>query len=255
MTVCVHLCRGNAGRGPEAAAGWHKAGGYDWVAEQLFSQLEVDTFLLEYDDARSGGFEPLRFMPKGKTAVLGLITTKKRDLETAVIDLLSSYQIERHIRRERDEGVNRLKKEVILSPEFEALWEQIKPRTTYRVEFETDELVRRAVAALKQMEKISRDSRNVRACWKVCVSQTLTTHGFGPTPSLPAAARRRPSGLNATLKMTSFRSERVRMMSPVRASHTCTIGSITSAEAARVPSGLIARPSTRWVCLRNVSNS
>jgi len=81
--LAMHLCRGNAGRGPEAAAGWHKAGGYDWVAEQLFSQLEVDTFLLEYDDERSGGFEPLRFMPKGKTAVLGLITTKKRDLEKA----------------------------------------------------------------------------------------------------------------------------------------------------------------------------
>jgi 5-methyltetrahydropteroyltriglutamate--homocysteine methyltransferase len=83
VILAMHLCRGNAGRGPEMAAGWHKSGGYDWVAEQLFSQLEVDTFLLEYDDERSGGFEPLRFMPKGKTAVLGLITTKKRDMETA----------------------------------------------------------------------------------------------------------------------------------------------------------------------------
>ena len=56
-----------------------------------------------------------------------------------MIDLLSSYQIERHIRRERDEGPNRLKKEVTLSPEFQALWDRIKPKTTYRVEFETDE--------------------------------------------------------------------------------------------------------------------
>ena len=58
-----------------------------------------------------------------------------------MIDLLSSYQIERHIRRERDEGTNRLKKEVTLSPEFKALWDRIKPKTTYRVEFETDKLV------------------------------------------------------------------------------------------------------------------
>jgi len=72
----------------------------------------------------------------------------------AVVDLLSSYQIERHIRKERDEGVNHLKKEVTLSPEFQALWERIKPRTTYRVEFETEILVQRAVDAIKRMERI-----------------------------------------------------------------------------------------------------
>ena len=72
----------------------------------------------------------------------------------AVVDLLSSYQIERHIRKERDEGVNRLKKEVTLSPEFQALWDRIKPRTTYRVEFATDVLVQRAVEAIKRMERI-----------------------------------------------------------------------------------------------------
>ena len=77
-----------------------------------------------------------------------------RDLAPAVIDLVSTYQIERHIRRERDERVNRLKKEVTLSPEFQALWERIKPRTTYRVEFETDVLVSRAVAAIQQMPQI-----------------------------------------------------------------------------------------------------
>lgn len=76
------------------------------------------------------------------------------DLGSAVIDLLASYQIERHIRRDKDEGVNRLKKEVVLSPEFQALWDQIKPKTTYRVEFETDVLVRRAVEAIQRMEKI-----------------------------------------------------------------------------------------------------
>ncbi|MGH7614830.1 MAG: hypothetical protein ACREMW_12415 [Gemmatimonadales bacterium] len=77
-----------------------------------------------------------------------------RDLAPAVVDLLTAYQIERHIRRDRDEGVNRLKKEVTLSPEFQALWGRIKPRTTYRVEFESDALVRRTVDAIKAMEKI-----------------------------------------------------------------------------------------------------
>ena len=77
-----------------------------------------------------------------------------RNLAPAVVDLLAAYQIERHIRRDRDEGTNRLRKEVQLSPEFRALWERIKPKTTYRVEFKTDELVMRAVAAVRQMEKI-----------------------------------------------------------------------------------------------------
>src|SRR5262249_10501096 len=77
-----------------------------------------------------------------------------KQLAPAVIDLLASYQIERHIRKDKDERVNRLKKEVTLTPEFQALWDRIKPKTTFRVEFETDELVRRAVAAIKKMEKI-----------------------------------------------------------------------------------------------------
>jgi type III restriction enzyme len=76
------------------------------------------------------------------------------DLAPAVIDLLASYQIERLIRRDQDEGQNRLKKEVQLSPEFKALWDRIKPRTMYRVEFETETLVRRGVDAIKRMEPI-----------------------------------------------------------------------------------------------------
>jgi type III restriction enzyme len=76
------------------------------------------------------------------------------DLQPAVIEVLKSYQLERHVRRERDEGTNRLRKEVALSPEFKALWDRIKPRTMYRVEFATDELVGRAVKAIKAMEKI-----------------------------------------------------------------------------------------------------
>jgi 5-methyltetrahydropteroyltriglutamate--homocysteine methyltransferase len=57
-------------------------GGYDFVAEALFGQLDVDGFFLEYDDARSGGFEPLRFVPPGKFVVLGLVTTKRPALES-----------------------------------------------------------------------------------------------------------------------------------------------------------------------------
>ena len=75
MTVCTHMCRGNF------RSSWVASGGYDHVAEALFGELNVDGFFLEYDDARSGGFEPLRFVPKGKMVVLGLVTTKKGGLE------------------------------------------------------------------------------------------------------------------------------------------------------------------------------
>ena len=75
MTVTTHMCRGNF------RSSWVAEGGYDFVAEALFSELEVDGFFMEYDDARSGGFEPLRFVPKGKVVVLGLVTTKRGELE------------------------------------------------------------------------------------------------------------------------------------------------------------------------------
>ena len=93
------------------------------------------------------------FDPKRKDFKLQL-PKAQRELLPSVIDLLSSYQIERHIRRERDDGPNKLRKEVALSPEFVALWDRIKPKTTYRVEFETEALVRRAVDAITRMEKI-----------------------------------------------------------------------------------------------------
>ncbi|MBT7954479.1 MAG: 5-methyltetrahydropteroyltriglutamate--homocysteine S-methyltransferase [Rhodospirillaceae bacterium] len=77
MAVCIHLCRGNA------KSQWFASGGYEPVAEKLFNLTEVDGFFLEYDDERSGGFEPLRFVPKGnKNIVLGLITTKRGELES-----------------------------------------------------------------------------------------------------------------------------------------------------------------------------
>ena len=75
MSVTTHMCRGNF------RSSWAAAGGYDFVAEALFSGLDVDGFFLEYDDERSGGFAPLRFVPPGKAVVLGLVTTKRGALE------------------------------------------------------------------------------------------------------------------------------------------------------------------------------
>ena len=75
MSVTTHMCRGNF------RSSWAAEGGYEFVAEALFNDLQVDGFFLEYDDARSGGFEPLRFVPAGKMVVLGLVTTKRGELE------------------------------------------------------------------------------------------------------------------------------------------------------------------------------
>ena len=77
VTFAMHLCRGNGGR-----AGFHSSGSYERIAEELFGTLDVDAFLLEYDDDRSGGLEPLRFVPKDKQVVLGFVTTKSGTLET-----------------------------------------------------------------------------------------------------------------------------------------------------------------------------
>jgi 5-methyltetrahydropteroyltriglutamate--homocysteine methyltransferase len=76
LRVTTHMCRGNF------KSSWAASGGYDFVAEALFSELAVDGFFLEYDDERSGGFAPLRFVPKGKQVVLGLVTTKRGQLES-----------------------------------------------------------------------------------------------------------------------------------------------------------------------------
>jgi 5-methyltetrahydropteroyltriglutamate--homocysteine methyltransferase len=76
LTVTTHMCRGNF------RSSWVAEGGYDFVAEALFGGLEVDGFFLEFDDARSGTFEPLRFVPPGKRVVLGLVTTKRPELES-----------------------------------------------------------------------------------------------------------------------------------------------------------------------------
>jgi 5-methyltetrahydropteroyltriglutamate--homocysteine methyltransferase len=76
LTVTTHMCRGNF------RSSWAAEGGYDHVAEALFTGLDVDGFFLEFDDDRSGGFAPLRFVPPGKMVVLGLVTTKRGELES-----------------------------------------------------------------------------------------------------------------------------------------------------------------------------
>src|ERR1700741_1649480 len=76
MAITTHMCRGNF------RSSWAASGGYDYVAEALFSELNVDGFFCEWDDERSGGFEPLRFVPRGKMVVLGLVTTKRGKLES-----------------------------------------------------------------------------------------------------------------------------------------------------------------------------
>jgi 5-methyltetrahydropteroyltriglutamate--homocysteine methyltransferase len=76
VTVGLHMCRGNA------RSRWHAQGGYEAIAEQAFQQLNVDRFLLEYETERAGGFEPLRFVPRDKMVVLGLISSKVPELET-----------------------------------------------------------------------------------------------------------------------------------------------------------------------------
>jgi 5-methyltetrahydropteroyltriglutamate--homocysteine methyltransferase len=76
MAITTHMCRGNN------QSMWAAEGGYDFVADTLFNQLEVDGFFCEWDDERSGGFEPLRYLPKGKKVVLGVVTTKRGELES-----------------------------------------------------------------------------------------------------------------------------------------------------------------------------
>jgi 5-methyltetrahydropteroyltriglutamate--homocysteine methyltransferase len=76
VTLAIHLCRGNN------RSQWYAEGGYDAIAEKLFGQLNVDAFLLEYESERAGTFEPLRFVPRGKTVVLGLVSSKLPEMES-----------------------------------------------------------------------------------------------------------------------------------------------------------------------------
>jgi 5-methyltetrahydropteroyltriglutamate--homocysteine methyltransferase len=76
VILAIHLCRGNN------RSQWYAEGGYDAIAEKLFGQLQVDAFLLEYESERAGTFEPLRFVPRDKTVVLGLMSSKLPELES-----------------------------------------------------------------------------------------------------------------------------------------------------------------------------
>src|SRR5665811_953003 len=108
------------------------------AAEELRAAL-VEQELLDADGRIQPAFDPRR------AGFVLELPPAHQELAPAVIDLLSSYQIERHIRRDRDERPNKLRRELTLTPEFKALWDRIKPKTTYRVEFDTEVLVRRAV--------------------------------------------------------------------------------------------------------------
>jgi type III restriction enzyme len=126
-------------------------------AAETIRKALVDQKMIDSDSQIQPAFDPKR-----KDFKLEM-PEPHGDLTAAVIDLLAAYQIERHIRKDKDEGINRLKKEVALSPEFQALWDRIKPKTTYRVEFETEALVNRAVATIKKMERIEAPKIRVSA--------------------------------------------------------------------------------------------
>jgi 5-methyltetrahydropteroyltriglutamate--homocysteine methyltransferase len=91
VTLGIHLCRGNN------RSHWYAEGGYDAIAEKLFGTMEVDRFLLEYDDERSGTFEPLRFVPKGKTVVLGFVSSKLPRMEDPAKLLKKVEQASRYV--------------------------------------------------------------------------------------------------------------------------------------------------------------
>jgi len=147
------------------------------AAEEIRTAL-IEQGMLDKDSRIQPAFDPKR-----KDFALTL-PAPHLDLASAVVDLLSTYQIERHIRRERDDGPNRLKKQVALSPEFAALWGRIKPKTTYRVEFETDGLVQRAVDAVKRMAKIEKPRIHV-------VAGTLGVQRGGVTTAATSVAEER----------------------------------------------------------------
>ncbi|WP_316213950.1 DEAD/DEAH box helicase family protein [Bradyrhizobium sp. SZCCHNR2032] len=117
-------------------------------AAEAIRQTLVAQKMLETDGRLGKAFDP-----KAMDFKLTL-PPEYADLEASVVDLLAGYQIERHIRKDTDEKPNKLRKEVTLTDDFKQLWDRIKPKTAYRIEFETDTLVARAVAAIKKMEKV-----------------------------------------------------------------------------------------------------
>jgi 5-methyltetrahydropteroyltriglutamate--homocysteine methyltransferase len=91
LAVGIHLCRGNF------RSTWFAEGGYEPIAEVLFQGMDVDAYFLEYDDARSGNFDPLRYVPHGKTVVLGIVSTKVPELERREDIIARIRQAERYL--------------------------------------------------------------------------------------------------------------------------------------------------------------
>ncbi|MFN8467260.1 MAG: DEAD/DEAH box helicase family protein [Caldilineaceae bacterium] len=161
-------------------------------AAQAIQNALVAQNMLDANGRIQAGFDPQRAdfrleLPPGQ-----------EELAAQVVDLLASYQLERHIVRAQDNQPNRLKKAVAFSPEFAALWEQIKPRTTYRVEFDTETLVSNAVAAIKHMEPIEQpvidmltaglriDQRGVDATLMRVDQEMVIDNSTRPVPDLLA---------------------------------------------------------------------
>jgi 5-methyltetrahydropteroyltriglutamate--homocysteine methyltransferase len=95
VTLAVHMCRG------ASRSGWLRSDQYDAVGEKLFNGLEADRFLIEYDLERAGGFEPLRFVPQGRTVVLGLVSTKQGALDSPDLLVRRVEEAARHLSLER----------------------------------------------------------------------------------------------------------------------------------------------------------
>ncbi|MCH8815939.1 MAG: DEAD/DEAH box helicase family protein [Chloroflexi bacterium] len=165
-----------------------QAVGHD-SAKEIWQALISGGFITE-DGKIQAPFDPL------KPDLTLDLPDAHQDVEKAVIELLSSYQIERHVRRARDEGPNRLRNEVELTPEFQELWARIRPRTTYRMEFETDELIQLAAHAIRNMDHIKParlhltsgmlyvDKAGVQTQAVSALSETVEYHG--PLPDLLA---------------------------------------------------------------------
>lgn len=158
-------------------------------AAEMIKQALVNQKMLDADGRIQPAFDP------NKRGFKLELPQEYADMAPVVVDLLSEYQIERHIRRERDDRTNRLKKEVLLTPEFVELWNRIKPKTTYRVEFDTETLVRRSVDALKRMERIEKPKIHMAAgqmdvkkggieTIAISVSEEKVEYGARPLPDI-----------------------------------------------------------------------
>ena len=142
------------------------------AARTLFSSL-VQQKMLDADGRIQPAFDPRR-----KDFKLEL-PAGYENLVPAVTDLISSYQIERHVQRERDDRPNKLKKQVLLSPQFEALWNRIKPRTTYRVELDTEKLVAHAIDGIEKMPVVEATKVTITSGQLAVVKAGVTTRQVG----------------------------------------------------------------------------